>query len=95
LVIFHNRLSGLASGLDDLESWETLNSEATTKCFICIIVAVYGGYFCETCEVFGSFFVCGLQVFAVSAPGSVELDDLRRSARTGRGEADKLKLTEV
>jgi hypothetical protein len=48
----------------------------SAELFVGFLVAVNCCYLGETYKVLGSLFVCGLEVLAVAAPGSVEFDNL-------------------
>ena len=61
-----------------------MDSESSAEGLVRFFVTVNCGNLCETGEVFGCLFVCGLEVLAVSAPRSIELDDLEGSERARR-----------
>jgi hypothetical protein len=76
LIIFDNWLSGVLAGRDDLESWKSRNSKATTECFIRFLVTIDCCYFGKTSKFLGGLLVRRLKVLAVAAPWSIEFDDL-------------------
>jgi hypothetical protein len=76
LIVLHDRTAGFLSGTDNLERGEALDAHGAAKGLVGLVVAVDGGDFGEALEVLGGFFVGGLEVFAVAAPGGVEFDDL-------------------
>lgn len=53
-----------------------MNSELAAEWFVGFLVAIDCSYLSKTGEVLGSFFVRGLEVLAVAAPGSVEFNNL-------------------
>lgn len=77
MIVLDNRPAFLRSGSNDLQGGEALYAHATTELLVVVIVTVDGGDFSETFEALGSFLVSWLQVLAVTAPGGVELDDLK------------------
>jgi hypothetical protein len=72
LVVLHAWLSGFLGRGHDLEGWEALHAHLAAEGFVLVIVAVDRGDIRQSVEVFRGFFVGGLEVLAVAAPGSVE-----------------------
>ena len=76
LVILDDWLSRFGSWLDDLESWESLDTKLSAQRLVGVFVAIDCCYFGETGEILGCFFVGGLKVLAMAAPWGVEFDNL-------------------
>lgn len=76
LVVLNSRLARLLAGPDNLECREALDAELTAERLVGVIVAIYRGDLGKTVEGDRGLFVGRFQVLAVTAPRSVELDDL-------------------
>jgi hypothetical protein len=76
LVILNNGLTRLLARANNLESGKALNTHGTTELLVGFIITVNGSNLSKAIEVLGGFLVSGLEILTVTAPRSVELDNL-------------------
>jgi hypothetical protein len=79
IVVLDNWASaGLFSRANGLKSGEALNTHATAESLVLFLIAIDGSDFGVAFQLLGSLLESGLEVLAVAAPRSVELDNLYR-----------------